>query len=292
MSTNNDQFELSKLFNVKDKVAVITGGGSGIGLMAAQALAVNGAKVYMIGRGEDRLEAAVKAHGQNIAGQMIPITADISKKDEIKRLVKEIESREKCVCILINNAGISSNNQMPEGETAEDFRKNLFDPDNATFEDWESTYRTNVPQIYFMTTAFLPLLQKATDHQYGYSGTVINIGSISGMVKKSQNHFAYNASKGAAHHLTKLLASEISNAGIKVRINCIAPGVFPSEMTANESGDNMKSELPKDKKADLPSERPGNDRDMGNAILFAATNQYLNGQIIAVDGGYLLAAGT
>ena len=116
--------------------------------------------------------------------------------------------------------------------------------------------------------------------------------SISGMVKKSQNHFAYNASKGAAHHLTKLLASEISNAGIKVRINCIAPGVFPSEMTANESGDNMKSELPKDKKADLPSERPGNDRDMGNAILFAATNQYLNGQIIAVDGGYLLAAGT
>ena len=138
----------------------------------------NGAKVYMIGRGEDRLEAAVKAHGQNIAGQMIPITADISKKDEIKRLVKEIESREKCVCILINNAGISSNNQMPEGETAEDFRKNLFDPDNATFEDWESTYRTNVPQIYFMTTAFLPLLQKATDHQYGYSGTVINIGYV------------------------------------------------------------------------------------------------------------------
>lgn len=289
--TNNHVFKLESLFNVKDKVALVTGGGTGIGLMAAQALAVNGAKVYIVGRRQEALDAAVKAHGQNIPGQLIPITADISKKDDIKKLVQEISSREKCLCILINNAGISSNNQMPTGDNAEEFKQNLFDPDNATFEEWEQTYRTNVPQIYFMTTAFLPLLQKATEHQHGYSGTVINIGSISGEVKKSQNHFAYNASKGAAHHLTKMLASEISNAGLKIRINAIAPGVFPSEMTAKESGDNQKSELPKDKKADLPSQRPGNDRDMGNAILFAATNQYLNGQIVAVDGGYLLAAG-
>ncbi len=99
------------------------------------------------------------------------------------------------------------------------------------------------------------------------------------MTNRSQNHFAYNASKGAAHHLTKMLASEIANAGLKIRINCIAPGVFPSEMTAKESKENQKSELPKDKKADLPSRRPGNDRDMASAILFMATNQYLNGQI-------------
>lgn len=108
------------------------------------------------------------------------------------------------------------------------------------------------------------------------------------MVLKSKSHFSYNASKGAANHLTKLLASEISNHGMKIRINAIAPGVFPSEMTANESGENQKSELPKDKYAHLPSRRPGNDRDMAKAILFAATNQYLNGQIIPVDGGYLL----
>lgn len=76
-----------------------------------------------------------------------------------------------------------------------------------------------------------------------------------------------------------MLASEISNKGVKVRINAIAPGVYPSEMTAGESKDNMKSELPKDKYGHLPSERPGNDRDMANAILFAATNQYLNGQV-------------
>ena len=119
-----------------------------------------------------------EVYNKGIKGQIIPLTGDISKKEEIKRLVSEIESREKCLCILINNAGISSNNQLPEGDTAEDFKKNLFDNENATFEEWESTYRTNVPQIYFMTTAFLPLLQRATEHQHGYSGCVINIGYV------------------------------------------------------------------------------------------------------------------
>ncbi|KAI9804794.1 MAG: hypothetical protein M1825_001162 [Sarcosagium campestre] len=292
MSTNNADFELKEVFNVRNKVALVTGGGSGIGLMATQALAVNGAKVYIVGRTEEKLDRVVQAHGKGIAGEIIPITADVSKKAEIKRLVAEIESKEKCLCILINNAGISSNNQLPGGDSAEELKKNLFDPEDATFEEWESTYRTNVAQIYFMTTAFLPLLQKASEHQHGYSGTVINIGSISGMTNRSQNHFAYNSSKGAAHHLTKMLASEISNAGFKIRINCIAPGVFPSEMTAKESDESQKSALPKDKKADLPSGRPGNDRDMASAILFAVTNQYLNGQIVAVDGGYLLKTGT
>jgi len=282
---------LDRVFNVQDKVALITGGGSGIGLMAAQALAVNGAKVYLVGRTEEKLERAVEAHKQGISGQLIHITADVSKKEEIKRLVHEIESREKCLCILINNAGIAGANQVPSGTTAEELQQSLFDPENATFDDWLATYRTNVPQCYFMTTAFLPLLQKATEHQHGFSGTVINIGSISGITQRAQNHFSYNASKAATHHLTKLLASEITKHELKIRINAIAPGVFPSEMTSKESQENQKSELPKDKKGELPAGRPGNDRDMANAILFAATNQYLNGQIVAVDGGYLLSAG-
>jgi NAD(P)-dependent dehydrogenase (short-subunit alcohol dehydrogenase family) len=73
--------------------------------MATQALAVNGARVYIVGRTEEKLETVVKTHGQGIAGEIIPITADITSKSEIARLVKEIESREKCLCILINNAG-------------------------------------------------------------------------------------------------------------------------------------------------------------------------------------------
>lgn len=143
-----------------------------------------------------------------------------------------------------------------------------------------------------MTTAFLPLLQRATESEHGWSSTVINISSISGLVRISQGHFSYNASKGAIIHLNKMLASEVAKAGLKIRINSIAPGVFPSEMTTQESGDNQKSEMPKEKKEGLPSGRPGNDRDMAAAVLFCASCQYLNGQTIPVDGGYLIQVGT
>ena len=267
--------------------------GSGIGLMCTQALAINGAKVYVVGRSQDKLDTAVQAHGKGIAGQIIPITADVTDKADIQRLAKEIESREKCLCILINNAGIQEGSKLDtKGDAPEHFQQNLLDTEHANFDNWTSEYKVNTAQLYFTTLAFLPLLQKATDHQHGYSGCVINITSISGTVLKSQGHFSYNASKAAANHVTKMLASEICNQGIKIRINAIAPGVFPSEMTAGESGEDQKSALPKEKYAHLPAERPGNDRDMANAVLFAATNQYLNGQVFAVDGGYLLKFGS
>jgi NAD(P)-dependent dehydrogenase (short-subunit alcohol dehydrogenase family) len=137
----------------------------------------------------------------------------------------------------------------------------------------------------------LPMLQKASEHQYGYSGTVINISSISGIIQSSQHHFGYNASKAAAIHLTKMLASEIANNNIKIRVNSIAPGVFPSEMTAGESGSDQKSHIEKEKYEKVPAHRPGKDQDMAGAVLFVATNQYLNGQTVAVDGGYILHAG-
>lgn len=89
-----------------------------------------------------------------------------------------------------------------------------------------------------------------------------------------------------------MLANEVAQNGLKIRINSIAPGVFPSEMTADDSDDKQKSHIPCEKYADkVPARRPGADRDMANAVLFAATNQYLNGQTVAVDGGYILSAG-
>lgn len=217
-------------------------------------------------------KTVVQAHGQNIAGEIIPPTCDITCKSAIASLVKEIESREKWLCILINNAGIATANRAPIGETGQESRDNLFEADNASFDLWADEYRTNVAQLYFMTTAFPPLLEKATEHQTGFSSTVINITSISGSVLKSQGHFSYNASKGAANHLAKMLASEVSSHGMKVRIDTIAPRVFSSEMTAGESKDNMKSEVPKEKYDHLPARRPGNDRDMASAVLFFATN--------------------
>jgi NAD(P)-dependent dehydrogenase (short-subunit alcohol dehydrogenase family) len=116
----------------------VTGGGSGIGLMATQALACNGAKVYICGRTEEKLENVVKSHGQDISGEIIPITADITQKSEIARLVKEIESKEKSLSILINNAGIAGNTQQTEAKTAEEMKKNLFDDESSTFDDWVS----------------------------------------------------------------------------------------------------------------------------------------------------------
>ncbi|RAL66298.1 hypothetical protein DID88_005968 [Monilinia fructigena] len=125
--------------------------------MATQALVVNGAKVYIVGRSKEKPESVVKHHGQNIEGEIIPIVADVTRKDEIARVVKRIESKERCLCILINNAGISGATQQTEAKTANEMKKNLFDDEGSTFDDWCNTYRTNVPQLFFMTTYFLYL---------------------------------------------------------------------------------------------------------------------------------------
>jgi NADP-dependent 3-hydroxy acid dehydrogenase YdfG len=82
--SNNADLELAKVFDVKDKVALVTGGGSGIGLMITQTLAVNGAKVYIVGRTEEKLERVVEAHGKNIAGQIIPIVGDVESKEGVQ----------------------------------------------------------------------------------------------------------------------------------------------------------------------------------------------------------------
>jgi len=291
-AASHDELNRNSLFNMKGRVALVTGGGSGIGLMATQALAVNGAKVYIVGRTEEKLDNVVEKYNKDIEGEIIALTADITKKEEVARLVKEFESREKCLCILINNAGVSSTSVTTESESVQEMKHNLFDAETVTVDDWTSVYATNVASIYFMTTAFLPLLQASTDRHPGWSGTVINTSSISGLVKSAQHHFSYNASKAAAVHLTRMLAAEIAENGHKIRVNSIAPGVFPSEMTAEESDEYQKSDIPREKYAKkFAAGRPGRDIDMAQTVLMFAANQYLNGQTLAVDGGYTLSAG-
>lgn len=261
--------------------------------MATQALAVNGAHVYITGRTSEKLDQVAQLYSKDIPGKITPLSGDITSKDSIQKLVQEVSSREKALHILINNAGVATSTQNTEIQETENLSRELFNPQSGSFEDWESTYRTNVCQLFFMTTAFLPLLQAGTDLERGWSSTVVNISSISGIVKTSQHHFPYNASKAAAIHLSKMLAQEIASSDIRVRVNSIAPGVFPSEMTAGESDQMQKSSIPKERyEKKVPAKRPGKDEDMASAILFTATNQYLNGQTIAVDGGYVLAAGT
>lgn len=258
--------------------------------MATQALAANGAKVYITGRTKEKLDKVIDVHFGGDAG-VIALQADVTSKDSIQSLVREIESREKCLCILINNAGISGEHHpVTEAKSAKELSSALFD--KASFEGWGEVYQTNVAAVYFTTAAFLPLLQASTELHAGWSGTVINISSISGLVKTAQHHFSYNASKGAAVHLTRMLSSEIAATGLKIRVNGIAPGVFPSEMTAGESDEKQQSHIPKEKfEGKVPAARPGSDKDMAQAILFASTNQYLNGDTIIVDGGYTVESG-
>ncbi|KAI1810738.1 hypothetical protein GGS20DRAFT_566100 [Poronia punctata] len=289
----NKNFTRDHLFDCKGRVALVTGGGSGIGLMITQALVANGAKVYITGRTGEKLDRVVETYSE-AKDTIIPITADITSKEEIKKLVSEIEKREPDgLCILVNNAGISGNTFETSASSATELKKNLFEPETATFEDWTSVYQTNVAQLYFMTTAFVPLLQKSSEKHPGWHSTVLNITSISGLVKSSQHHFQYNASKAAANHLTRMLASEIAaENGIKIRINAIAPGVFPSEMTTEGSGSDQKSSIPEEKyHGKVPAERPGRDEDMAQAALGVVCNQYINGTTLVVDGGYAVALG-
>lgn len=291
-AASHDDFNRNSLFNLNGRVALVTGGGSGIGLMATQALAVNGAKVYIVGRNKEKLDKVVEIYNKDLEGEIIAIQGDVTKKDEIQRLYKEIESREKCLCILINNAGVSSASITTESKSVGEMKKNLFENEKSTMEDWTDTYQTNVASIYFMTAAFLPLLQASSERHPHWSGTVINISSISGLVKGSQHHFSYNASKAAAVHLTRMLAAEIAENNHKIRVNSIAPGVFPSEMTASESDEYQKSHVEKEKyEKKVPAGRPGRDIDMAQAVLFLAVNQYMDGQTVTVDGGYTLTMG-
>ncbi|KAL2255257.1 hypothetical protein VTK26DRAFT_3737 [Humicola hyalothermophila] len=291
-AASHDELNRNSLFNLRGRVALVTGGGSGIGLMITQALAVNGAKVYIVGRTKEKLDRVVETYNRDVEGEIVALPGDVSSKEDVARLARELSARERCLCILVNNAGVSSATVQPESATAADMSRHLFDTSRTSADDWLSAYRTDVVSLFFMTTAFLPLLAQSSAAHPGWSGTVLNIGSISGLVKVAQHHFAYNAAKAAAHHLTRMLAGEVAAAGHKVRVNAIAPGVFPSEMTAGASDQWQKSHLDKEKyEGKVPAGRPGRDVDMAQAVLGLVANQYIDGQTLVVDGGYALAMG-
>ncbi|KAL8778114.1 MAG: hypothetical protein Q9213_007557 [Squamulea squamosa] len=279
-----------ELFSVKDYVCVVSGGGTGIGLMITQALAANGAKVYITGRRMEVLENAAKTHSPGDAGEIIPVgPCDVTSKEELEKLVKDISSKEKHINLLVANAGISGPKGIPEAADATKLSNDLWQSESPP--EWASVFNTNVTSVYFTTVAFLPLLQTSQDHpeHATRSPSVIVISSMSGIMRNSQGHFAYNAAKGATVHLTKLMSSEFEKTNI--RVNSIAPGYFPSEMTAkSRNEDSNKSELPDEKvqeKGHVPAERPGSDEEMGMTALFLCKNNYVNGQVVAVDGGTL-----
>jgi len=291
--SNNSSFKIENLFNVKDWVVVVTGAGSGIGLMCAQAFANNGARVYIVGRTQEKLDQAVKAHGQDIenGGQLIPITSDTTSKESIKDLVDKISTKEDHVDCLVNNAGINTSHRQKFHKGDEDAQALYEDLWGATFEEWEAAYRTNVAGYYFTTVAFIPLLAAATKARHGHSACVINNASMSGTMRSTQNHIQYNVSKSATTHLNTLLAQELRRPGVKIRVNAFSPGYFPSEMSTKSSGEDQKSHIPVEgfgENKGVPAGRPGKDDDIAQLVLMLAVNTYVNGQNVIVDGGWLL----
>lgn len=181
------QFTTQSLFNVKGWTAIVTGGGTGLGLMTANALAANGVKVYITGRRLEPLQKAEKKDS-NSGGEIIAVQLDVTNKDSIKEFAKTISGKETCINLLVNNAGQTSKNYgekwTPEGDPKEVSEKMMNYQD---FSDWTSIYEINVASIYFMSIAFLPLLCAARDHGYQEAGSILNISSISGITKTSQN---------------------------------------------------------------------------------------------------------
>lgn len=218
-------FQANKMFNVEGHVCVVTGGGTGIGLMASQALAANGAKVYITGRRMEALEnAAKKHHPDGHGGQIIPIgPCDVTKKEDLQALVDDLSKKEKYINLLVCNAGVAGPKAEPEHDDANDLKAKLWE--NESVEAWQDAYKVDVTAVYFTTVAFLPLLQAAIEPKgplNKFGASVITTSSMSGLMRHAQGHFSYNAAKAATVHLTKMMSAEFQRTWI--RVNSIAPG--------------------------------------------------------------------
>ncbi|ORX34304.1 hypothetical protein BD324DRAFT_643603 [Kockovaella imperatae] len=287
-----DALSVQKLFNVEGWVAVVTGGGTGLGLVTAAALAENGCKVYISGRRLDVLEKAAKAASpKNGKGQIIPVQGDVGTKEGIIKLREAVEKNEKWLNILVNNAGVSEPHgeiddceQTPEGVSKEMFEK-------ESFETWANTHRINTASYHFTTFAFLPLLCAAKSKGgFREAGNVINVASLSGITRTSQHgQFNYNSGKAATRHLSLMLSTDFARRGFGVRVNCINPGYFPSGMSVKDvpkDDPEAAANLFKTKYA-IPFGIVGTAKDYAQTIFGIVTNEYMTGCDIVIDGGWL-----
>lgn len=256
-------FQLTNLFSVAGKVALVTGGSRGIGLMIAQAYVANGVKVYISSRKAAVCEE-VAAELSKI-GTCIAIPADLATTEGREALVNAIQEREEKLDILVNNAGASW------GAPLESFPESGYD----------KTMDINVKALFMLTQGFLPLLKASGSANA--PARVLNIGSIDGLRVPVVDNFPYAASKAAVHHLTKVLAVKLGPSHITV--NAIAPGPFESKMT-KWLLDTHQAQI----EAVCPLGRIGSPEDMAGVAIYLASRAgaYINGAVIPVDGGISL----
>ncbi|KAF4318117.1 hypothetical protein BBO99_00007490 [Phytophthora kernoviae] len=267
---------LTKLFDVKDKVVVITGGGRGIGKMMADGFVQNGSKVYIASRNLEACQATADELNAKGPGQCIPLQANLATEAACKVLAEEIAKRESKVDVLINNSGVGV-----EG-----------DVEHTPEEAWSKILSLNVTSPFHLIHYLLPLLDVAATSSD--AARIINVGSIAGFMPQRINTIAYDTSKGAVHHMTRVLAAKLARRpnGGHILVNCIAPGLVPSEMTEGISYLTGKSFEEMDKQQ--PLERMGQDSDMAGLSIFLASKAsgWMTGTVIACDGGAIGAAET
>jgi len=260
MSDHSHAINVQDLFSIRGKIALVTGGSRGIGLMIAQGFIEAGAKVYISSRKKEVCDRV--ADELSAIGQCVSIPADLSTEDGRQHLVHAVVEKEKALHILVNNAGAAWGAPLDEY------------PESG----WDKVMDTNVKSIFFLTRDLIPLLEKAASP--GDPARVINVGSIDGLKVPSVENYAYAPSKAAVHHLTRVLAVRLGPRGITV--NAIAPGPFESQMT-KWMLENFQEKI----EADCPLGRIGSPSDMAGIAIYLASRAgaYVNGVTIPVDGG-------
>ncbi|OAG04441.1 EXS-domain-containing protein [Paraphaeosphaeria sporulosa] len=224
------------LFNVNGLVAVITGGGSGLGLYAARALDANGAKaIYIIGRREETLKEAAKTA---VNGTLRPIVGDVTDKQSLQKIAEQVRKEEGYIDLLFANAGISGPNHVknvPDKPSVKDFQKAAFASDP---EEFTQALHVNNTAVFYTTIAFLDLLDEGNKKgNVPQDSQVIVTSSVAGFSRFLASSFAYSTSKAAVNHLVKMLSTYFNQNGFRIRANLIAPGLYPSEMTQGKTKD-------------------------------------------------------
>ncbi|MGO1770787.1 MAG: SDR family NAD(P)-dependent oxidoreductase [Microbacterium sp.] len=251
---------MTQMFSLDGLTAVVTGGNQGLGKAFALALAENGARVAIAARNAERNERMV-AEAREAGHEILAITADITDDAQVERMTKEaIDGLGGRVDILVNNAGTCYHNESWD----------------VTDQQWDDVWQLNVRALWKATLAFGAHMRERG------SGSVVNIGSMSGLiVNRPQMQPAYNASKAAVHHLTKSLAVEWAPLGI--RVNAVAPGYVKTEMAPVDRPDFQRYWV-----EDAPQQRFALPEEIAPSVVFLAgpAASFITGSVLVADGGY------
>ena len=239
-----------------NKTAILTGGGSGIGQACAWAFYQEGANVVLFGRREDKL----KETAQELGSRAMTVSGDMTRSEDLDRLVQETLSKFHRIDILVNNAGLFKGAPLHE----------------ISDEQYDEMMNINMRAVFQLTRRVLPVMMEQK------SGNIIHISSILGIIAVPQVA-VYNISKGALNQFSRSIAVEYGSYGI--RSNSICPGLIETDMTA----DLMKDEaLMQEWSKGYPIGRFGKPEDVASACLFLASDEssFITGTVLPVDGGF------